>query len=503
MKFQKLLRTFEKVLNPVPPVGAIHIDDGSVRLFLLKDGATPVSAAVRLPPGIVEGGRVKDAKNLALALNGVREKYFPKNRHVHVVFSLPAETVYVQSFSIPLLDEEKMNEAANLNLQMISPLEFSKMYAGWQKIGEGFSGGGGQMNLLGAFSEISVTDAFSDALRQAHFEVVAVEFPALALARLIAQGTAGSYPGAFIVNVGSDGLMFLILRNGNLYFSQFHSWRAMAEESGGRNITEQDFETFVVRETQKILNFYSSRWGGTIEKTIIIPPDFSVKIKGILEENFSMKIEPFTPQKFAAVPPPWFSVLGSALRGAMNRSDDIFISLTNLPVKTRYEESRILNFIRIWRKSLVTVTAFIFVIFAVATVFLARAESDLVDKISHGSQSQDVEEIKKLEAQAGEFNTLVGIILDVKDKQLHWPKILARIMEIADGGVAVRRIAINEAGVVFSGTAESSSAFTMLKTRLEGERRFKNIVAPLSSTLTNPNDTVDFTINFDLEVKEF
>ena len=213
--FASLGRFFKK-LNPVPPVGALAIGDSLIRFLLIEEGEKLSSASLRLPPGIVEKGLIRDARAFTNALKELRASLHKGDTSMHVIFSLPPGAVYVQPFSLPILPEDRLAEAASLNLQMISPLDFSKVYGGYQKIGDRAESGGG-IDMLGAFVEREIVQQFSEALQGAGFAVVAVEFPALAIARLGQYDRALSPDRAYImVDIGVDGLSLMILRNASL-----------------------------------------------------------------------------------------------------------------------------------------------------------------------------------------------------------------------------------------------------------------------------------------------
>ena len=375
MRFIAPIRKWVRLLNPTPPVGGLAINSNSVRFLLIKENGAFQTAALRFPPGIIADGKIKDSKALTAVLKDIHGKVALPEKTIHVILSLPPDLVYTQSFFIPLLAESRLEEAARLNLEMLSPIDVKTSYASWQKIGEIFSGGA-QMELLGAFAEAGPVDAYSGALKDAGFAVAAIEFPALSIARLVKRGVEAQAEKPYlVVEIAGEGVAFMILRSLNLYFNHFHSWQSIEEESGGKAVTVGDFKDFLLREVQKVSNFYGSRWGGAIGDVVLLTSKMQQEVTDVIENNFSMQVTNLTlgegHENFGS---DWFSVLGSAVRGITPRHRDSELSLTTAPVKLQYWHALILNFTLIWRKLERTFLGFLVTVALVADLFLFGAE---------------------------------------------------------------------------------------------------------------------------------
>src|SRR3989338_4204727 len=154
-----------KHLNPAPPIGGLEISDSALR-YVLFENNVPQVAALRLPPGILENGRVKDRANFVAALKNVRGQIpVPSKKRVHVIVSFPPALVYAQAFSLPLVSETNLEEAARLNLQMISPTDPKNTYSDWQRIEA--PNESENIELLGALIENKAADELIAALREA------------------------------------------------------------------------------------------------------------------------------------------------------------------------------------------------------------------------------------------------------------------------------------------------------------------------------------------------
>ncbi len=494
------IKKFLKIMSPLPPVGGLEISDSAIRFMLLGD-RNPITVALRLPPGIIEGGRLKNRNGLIGALREVHGKVGRRRKPLHVVLCLPAHLVYTQSFGIPFLPPDRIDESARLNLQMLSPMEFDKAYASWQKVGEKFAEGG-QIELLGAFAERSVIDEFIAVLRDAAFIPVAVEFPSLSLSRVIGRGIPGGDAESYLlVNVASDGTSFAIYRNSNLHFNHFHSWGSIQEEFGGKQISADDFRTFLVREMQKVLNFYTGRWGGTVSHVISASSGVGNEIEKLVLENFGLSVKRITLKEFTNLEPAWFPCFGAALRGLVPRGDDTFISLTNESVQVQYREVRTINFIALWRNIAITALAFVLVVFGITDFFLSREIGRTGSRIP--INETELAEVKRLEAAAKEFNLAVSSALAAKTQGIRWSKFLDTLGAVSAGRVKAEKITVDGTSITFNGSASDETSVLRFRDALDKVPNFSQVTLPLEGIRSNPDGSVEFTLSFRLKSLEF
>ena len=500
MNVRSYLAQTIKFFNPLPPVGGLEIGDAALRFTLFREGKSPLVSSLRIPPGIVEGGKVKDVKSLVMALRKLHAEVASPRKPLHVVLLLPPHLVYTQSFMLPFVEGDRLNEAVQLNLQILSPMDFEKAYASWQKIGESFTEGG-QSELLAAFAERGAVEVFIGALREAGFLVAAVEFPALALVRFLRErANARSDESYLVVSVGLDGTSLMIVRFGNLYFNHFHPWSAIQEEMGGKKLSGDDFRAFVMKEVQKVLNFYSGRWGGTFGGAIVVASGLESQIGKLIQDNFGIKLNEIAVKEFAGIDPAWFPVFGAALRGLMPRGDDKLISLTNEPVEVQYREARTLSFIGLWRKILITVTAFILIVFGGVGFVLLRQEQKWKAEGFRGTPA-DIVEVQKLEAEAKAFNETVARTLKAKEASVPWSNLLKRLGGLT-GEVTLLRLSITESNVLVGGSAGTEAQALAFRDRLIAESSFADVLLPFEDIKTNGEGSVDFSLTFRMKIAD-
>ena len=497
--FKKWLR----LLSPLPRVAGLEVSDHAVRFVQLAERGRPVVVSLRMPPQVMMAGRIKNRQSFIATLKELHKKV-AHQKTLHVVLSVPAHIVYTQTFSIPYLPDDRLEEAAKLNLQMLSPMDFEKVYASYQKVGEHFNEGG-QIELLGAFAERLQVDEISEAVKEAGFMPVAVEFPALALARVVAARPDAQTNEAYLsIHVDTDGASLGIQRNGNMSFNHFHSWSAIQEEFGGKQITNDDFKSFLIREVQKVMNFYTGKWGGSVQGIIVIASGVGEQIGKTIEANFGLPVKKIVAKGIPALDPAYFIAFGAGLRGLLPRNEDLLITLTGESVQTQYREARILNFISLWRNIGIVAMSFIIVVFGVADVFLLRSvtpgeRTELTD--------EDLALVESLEAEAGEFNRVVNEALIASKESIAWSKFFNEMRREAGSDMKLSKVFIEETrGTTFAtlgGTAKEEAVVFRFRDTLQKNPRLTNIELPLEAIKENQTGTVDFTISFVVRSLQF
>jgi len=487
---------FLKKLNPVPPVGGLSVGDTALRFLLLEEGSITKHVSLRLPEGIIERGRVKDRVAFGAALRELRGLIAKGRTPLHIIFSLPPGLVYVQPFSLPVLQDEKLAEAAMLNLQMISPLDFNLAYAGYERLGENALG----IDMLGVFVEKEIVNEFSEVLEETGFAIAAIEFPALAVARLSRYDNVLEGERAYIMaNIEIDGLSLMILRKFGLYFHHFQSWDEVREESGGGELDKDMLVSHVRREIHKLMNFYGTRWGGSISEVVLASGELGAGFENNLASDIGIPVRSLSVPDFAVPGPGWFPVLGSALRGVVPRSEDVSVSLTDAPVDIQYREARIRHFVTLWRRVAVTVSVFILLLFVVADSFLARTNASMQTAMNTGTSVAEINEARTLEEKAKEFNGLVKLFELTKPTGPNWDIAIQHILFLAGPDIHFERMHWVGYGVTMDGIAESNDAVIAFKRKLTEDPTLEKVFLPITEVKDNPDGTVSFTTTFNVK----
>src|SRR5581483_1547963 len=93
-KHPNILKTIKlgSLLSPsIGPVAGLEISDSHLRFFDVRRGKV-LGVGLRLPPGIVQGGRIADKESFARALLGLKTQLkFPPKERLNIIISLPSE----------------------------------------------------------------------------------------------------------------------------------------------------------------------------------------------------------------------------------------------------------------------------------------------------------------------------------------------------------------------------------------------------------------------------
>ena len=496
-KFFKGSAYFFEALSSKPKTGGLEVLDSSLQFVLFKKGQA-ATFSVKLAPGVMKEGVIQDREKFAEALLRLHEMVTTNKdgEIVQVVVSLPAVVVYTQNFNIPNLGKEKFEEAASLNLQMVSPIAAGEAYLDSQILNEASD----HYELLGAVVEKKILDDIKNELEKINFSVIVFEFPALALTRVVASAMRGTSEPVLIFRISSDGLNLMIERGGSLYFDYFTSWRSIQGDS--REIPKSVFESAVIQEVQKVVNFSLSRFKENLKEILILAPGFEEEIKKMLQERFNIAITPFRLSAYGELGVTWYAALGSALRSVSDRNKDEEITLGVEGSTTLFYREQVLNFIRLWRNIFVGALGGLLVIVGGSAVYLANQSKDYTERLKSVRDPSAQPEFTLLNEKAGDFNNLVEAIGVVKRDGRDWYQFFARFQELTDGNrIIIDWLEIGSLGLPINMLAHAPNNEIVLKFKniLEAEPTFIDINLPLERIVVLEDGSVSFYISFQVK----
>ena len=499
-KIGNILFKLKHLLFPSQVIAGLEIKDAALRFVQFQDDGSFKKESIPLEPGIIQDGRISDRGRFIKSLGQLRGQFTSVKEKIPVIALIPSANVYVKVFSLPPLTGEKVKEAAQLNLESISPIEFKNAYADWQPVGGQEKDG--KVELLGAFAGKDVVDSYIQALEFAGFLPVAIEFSSLAIARLAKQyASVVNFDKPHVaVHLSSDGIDFMIFCSGNLYFDYFVPWKLIQEDSkSAREILFKDFNDTIVREIRKVVIFYGSRWGGRLDSLILITQALQPEITKLIKENFEFEVTELKLFGFPELDPVWFAAAGGAVRGRLPRSKDNFISLTALGTEDIYLQSEIIFFIKMWRNAVLTVLVFLFFMFVGMDSFLARTSNGLAGQLQSVLAVPGGAEVVKLREQAENFNQLVNKALIAKERSPSFIQIFSKIDALLSPGITLDRLSIiaGDFSVFLVGSARDEKAALDFKNRLL-TAGYKGVNLPLSDLEAKLDGTVSFSLTFSL-----
>lgn len=499
------IKNWVKFLNPSPKIGSLYITDSTIR-YLIFDlqtggGKPKRQASLRLPAGIIKNGQVKDKAKLTVALTNLHKQISRFKTPLNVIISISAANVYTQTFNLPLLAEGKVDEAARLNLQMISPIDIRSAYYDWQIIGEGDERGD-RLNFMGAFVISRVIDDLVESLDNARFVPVAIESVPMSLTRTISYLAPKGLGKPYLAfNLSSDGLDFFILKNGSLYFNQFISWTALQAKGGGAEVNIAVIKDVVNTEIRRILNFYTSKWGGIIEDLVLISVIANKELVADIKKNFQLDVHEVSLAKYPDLSASWAAVLGAALRGLVSRDKDNFISLSSVGTEEKFQQSRVLSFMLFWRNVIIASLIGLFLIYSIFDFSLARSLASLRGKLAEAPVGLKTDEIEQLEREAQEFNSLVDKTFIAQNQSVRWSMFFRILKSLAGRNILLTQIQLRQDNLTVSvrGSANSERSVINFKNILVKEENFEDVSLPLTSIRIDLDGRASFAVTFKLK----
>ncbi len=467
----------KSLFRPAVIIYGLEISGSAIRLvWLEKNNLRKESAA--LPPGVIKNGKLKNKEKFLEALRNLKSSLEGKGI-IPAVVSLPAENVQTKAFNLPAVSEIDLPAAAAVNLQVISPLDARTAYYDWQKLSDGGE-------FLGAFVQREIAEEFLGVLGQAGFEILAVEFPALAIARLAKEQSAAadlSQP-QMILAVSADGLEFSVIKNGELAFSHFVPSAGIA-----------NFNEAVVQELQKAID---ASLGSNL---ILITPSLREEIEKTVKEKYpQLRVRALALEKFTDLAPVWYPALGSALRAKFLKNGAKMINLAPDPAGNQFLKLEIQAFAGSWQKAILTVLNLLAGIFLISSAGLAVISYRLESKINAAAKTPEMQAVNSLQEKSKAFNNLVEKISVAENQANNWPLILKELANIGKPlGIIFSQIAIDGSKASVSGKGETELEILEFKNKLAANQNlFKNVNLPLASIISNKDKTVSFSLSFEL-----
>ncbi|MGC9046764.1 MAG: hypothetical protein ACP5IC_01445 [Minisyncoccia bacterium] len=494
---KKILQIIDK-LNPKPLTGGLHISNTALLFLILKNNRIVSNIAIKLNPGVIKNGIINDEQEFKNALNAMHQRILPNKpkSKIRVMVSIPSEIVYSQTFKVPHIAGESFDESVRLNFQMISPLSLDKSYFGWQILEKGNI----QYELMGAVVSKEIIDKYYQLLIEANFVPEIFEFPALSLSRLIENliGSSIQNKPLLVIDINNDGVDMFVFKNHYFYFNHFTPWNFIKGDV--RVISSQAFIEIINDVTKKVINFYQDKFRENVRDVLLIAPELQNELAQSLNSNFGLKINYLNLGNNLS--PLWGVVLGVALRTQKSRASDTDITLTPFTtVETYYQEKKLI-FLRTWRNVILTVLLFFLIVYIISAVYMFNIYKQSQERVANYNSQPVINYFNTLKSNADTFNNLVDAITSAKQKSLPFVDWLNEINKLA--------VADNVTIVSISFNTENKSVELRLNTtRNDNLLKFKNDIAnsplfsnvsfPFSSRVVNPDNTISFTLNFNIK----
>lgn len=480
------------------------MSDAAIRfLRITKTNVIEQQLSLALPPGIVHGGRIKDRQNFVAALYELKKQIAPEGKKlVEAVLSISTEGVYAQTIFLPSVASVNIEEAARLNIQMLSPISLASAYYDWHQIKRKEGGYSDQIEILSAVVNKDVINEFSEAFRESGFAILAIDFTALSLARLLRRLTvdASKVEPVIFLFISSDGVELFITKAGELYFSYFHSWDTIRGASA--SFTLSHFREFVAKEISRVANFYQTRYSVTISSVLVVAPGLYEEVEIAMREGLpSMRAQPFVIKEYEHMPSYWYVALGAALRARVPRYQDQELSITSLNTREEYAFLRAVTFMRLWRNLAWVAGSFLVLVYAATLIFVIRYGARVKESITQRVRSPvDEAQLQALQSEAASFNLIIDFAKSIEGSLVDWSPVLRRFHELAGAGVSIQKISVAKAGdAVVVAAAVTPDAALAFRDALIDQRGISNLKLPVTDLIGKSY----FTMTFHVDVGAF
>ncbi len=499
---------FKKIYNFLSPrleIGGLAINDAHLRFILIKNNERTETFSLPLEAGVIESGKVKDKIKLTAALSRLRSQITKgKKRNVFAVVAIPDFNVYTEVFSLPLQAMNNLEEAARLNLRMISPLNMEEAYADWQLISKSSDEGLAEMEVMAAFANKKIIGDYEESLSQAGFETMAIEFSNMASVRVLTQlGGLSDDKNYLALRLGGDGLFFSLVKKGALLFSRSLGWDSLYGER--RQVSLEDFENIVIEETRKTISFYETHSNEPLDRLILTSSFEAERLIKLISEKFSLQASESVFGKFNDLSLGWQPALGAALRGLMPPAKDKLITLSSVDSKEKFIYYRFNEFITLWGETIIVFLAVFLMFFSVFDIVVNNNLEKLSaqDKNFSGKNylAGNLARVNQLKEFSADFNKKVDLLYAAYAEKSQWSALFDKLSKAAEGKVSLGKISIQSSDVpiFINGEAPSEDNLFGFKDALANDPQFSNISLPLSNIVSSPDHTIHFTLSFNFK----
>lgn len=295
----------------------------------------------KIPSSCITKKEVKEAKKIAEAIKKVKKE--AKIEAKAVISGLPESVVFTKILSFPPMSPAELKQAVPFEASSFIPLSPEEAYIDFQVVGTSKEGGS---EILVIAAPRSLVDSFSEMIKLADCDLVALETKPLAISRALLSEKEKD--NILIIDLGAETTSFTVYDGGTIKITTtssvggntvtraiqkfFKSRREGAErmkreidlskKTALREAIKPDLTSLVSDITNAIKN-YKGHFGQDKEILLIKLCGGGANMKGLgpfLEESLGIKTEVGNPFKKIENPPPspaleYTTAIGLAERG--------------------------------------------------------------------------------------------------------------------------------------------------------------------------------------------
>ena len=483
----------------------LEVSDQVLRLVYLHDEEWRM-AAVRLTPGILEKGIIKDKEAFANALRELRAQVPEmkrKDKKMNLFVALSSVNIYSQVFTLPFMEGEDLDKAIALNVQMVSPVDIANSYFGWQLLGRDEASL--RSEIAAAFVEKAVVDDMIHALYAAGFITVGIVSRALAFVQTLREKGVGvdKEKSYLLVDIDNSGIDFLIIRKGKLYFEYANAWADIADEKGQIPVTK--FEETLTVNLRQVLNFFSQHWPEPLAGIILSAVAFEEQAEQAVKNSTTLPLVQISLATSQQISPEWFVAFGCGLRGLRIGSEDEEINLSGSGAMDTFRREQTLNFFALWRVLIPVALGCLVLVYVLANNFLDATRASIESSLALSQPGSESANIASLEASSTAFNQSVALVANAETQINRDYLMIADINAIAAAnGVTVTHISFRAANapILVACTAQSETQIAAFQSAVQKDPHFGVVTLPLLNIQGN-NGAYTFSVTFPLSSSGF
>jgi len=503
------IQQFVDKLLPQQEFAGLDVGEKLISYLLLSryDLSVRQFAEVPLAPGTVAKGEIKNSAAFIQALRTLQETIHCRNNAcLPFIVSLPSANFFLNVLELPDIPEASYEQAVKLNIGQVSPIPIANAYMDWQNLGVNLKTL--QREFLIAVASRQRIDPYLDAFHQAQLQPFAIESRSLSLLRLFTyfSQTVEKNVTLLIIDVGQDGITFLVGKQGKLFFDSYVYWNEIPEAQDG-TITQDDLQAIMQREVRRILEFYSLHTEETVHNFSIFSPVLKSELTEYIMKTFSIRYIPValpdikesiqkqsSPNKSdstiltgsSSSVDLYAGLIGLSVRGSLvPREDDDIVSV--MPEHTReiYKSTRMYSFVSLWTKIVCATLGGLCILAAAVYGMTLRERLAAQQSLDTFNKMPEIGRVTQLEQEAKDFNALVDT-LDIVSKRTHgWSPYMDWIVSASrTAGITITRMSLSENASdirIWGKALNQQAAFNFRSAIEQGATLFGKIDLPLSS----------------------
>lgn len=268
---------------------SLEINDLSVRIIkAVKSGRDFVVNSfneIRIRPGIVEGGVIKNEEALSAVIKAACKKIKGKKINTkYVVASLPEEESFVQVIQMPKMSEDELRSAVVFEAENYIPMAIDKVYFDFQIIRPVIDGVD-HLDVLIIAMPKKIVDSYVSCIKKSGLVPVVLEVESQAIARALIKNETSNYP-IILADLNDRSPDFVIFSGTSLRFTS--SAEFPPESNGLANKRSKKFRTLAVEmlvsQIEKYIDFYKEHAShehipteGVVKKIILCGKESDLK----------------------------------------------------------------------------------------------------------------------------------------------------------------------------------------------------------------------------------